>query len=157
MSRWNGTVMFGMFVSLVMMIQTLVRIKALSACGSEQQEGGFLTSVDSCKRPFIWDVKYLSHHRLTFPTSQVDVFKPQSSKVVRAGREIFTNFLPRWKAWPFISCRECISYLIIQFQDHAKWRFWRNFSVARAREKHHMSSSLGEDLWVLLLSLLPAC
>lgn len=139
------------------MIQTLVRIKALSVCGSEQREGGFLTSVDSCKRPFFWGAKYLSHRRLTFPTSQVDVFKPQSGEVVRAGREILTNFLPRWKAWPFISCGKCISYLIIQFQHHAKWRFWLNFSVERAREKQHMSGSLGEDLWVLFLSLLPAC
>lgn len=123
-------------LSLVIM-QIFMRIKAPSACGSEQQEGELLPSMDSCKRPFIWGVKYLSHHRLTFPTSQVHIFKPQSCEVVRAVREILTNFLPRWKAWPFISCGKCISYLIIQFQDHAKWRFWLNFSVKGAREKHH--------------------
>lgn len=114
-----------------------IRENKNSACGSEQQDGGFLTSMDSCKRTFIWGVKYLSHHRLTYPTSQVDIFKPKSGEVVRVGREILTNFLLRWKAWPFISCGKCISYFIIQFQDHAKRRFWLNFSVERAREKHH--------------------
>lgn len=99
--------------------------------------GAFLTAMDSCKWPFTWGVKYVSHCKLTFHTSSTSL----SLRVARWwewGGKIFTNFLPRWKAWPFISSTKCISYIIIQFQDHAKWRFWLNFSMERAQGgKHH--------------------
>lgn len=53
----------------------------------------------------------------------------------------------------FISSRKCISSLIIQFHDHAKWRIWLSFSAARARRK----TRRWVFLWVVFLSSRLAC
>lgn len=55
---------------------------------------------------------------------QVDISQHAFKAFVWSAEQSLTNFLPRWKAWPFISSRKCISNLITQFKDHAKWTFW---------------------------------
>lgn len=50
----------------------MILTKLGSAYGSEGQEE-LLTAMDGFKRPSMWGMKHVTHHKLTFPTSSTSL------------------------------------------------------------------------------------